>query len=42
MAQPGLPVMEGKCLLFKEFANIDAFPICIDTRDTEEFILGSK
>ena len=37
-AAAGLPVMEGKCLLFKEFANIDAFPVCIDTRDTEEFI----
>ena len=34
----GLPVMEGKCALFKRFANIDAFPICLDTQDTEEII----
>jgi len=33
-----LPVMEGKCLLFKKFANIDAYPICLDTQDNEEFI----
>ena len=33
-----LPVMEGKCLLFKEFANIDAYPICIDSQNTEEII----
>ena len=33
-----LPVMEGKCILFKEFAGVDAFPILIDTQDTEEFI----
>ncbi len=32
-ADAGLPVMEGKCVLFKEFANIDAFPILISTRD---------
>ena len=37
-AAAGMPVMEGKCALFKEFADIDAFPICIDTEDTEEFI----
>ncbi|MBS9776346.1 MAG: NAD-dependent malic enzyme [Fusobacterium sp.] len=34
----GMPVMEGKCALFKAFANIDAVPICIDTKDTEEII----
>ena len=34
----GLPVMEGKCILFKEFAGVDAFPIMIDTQDTEEII----
>ena len=28
-----LPVMEGKSILFKEFANVDAFPICLDTKD---------
>lgn len=33
-----IPVMEGKALLFKEFANIDAWPICLDTQDTEEII----
>jgi len=33
-----MPVMEGKALLFKNFAGVDAFPICIDTRDTEEII----
>ncbi len=33
-----MPVMEGKCMLFKEFANVDAFPICLDTTDTEEII----
>jgi malate dehydrogenase (oxaloacetate-decarboxylating) len=30
--------MEGKCALFKEFAGVDAFPICVDTKDTDEFI----
>lgn len=34
----GLPVMEGKAILFKKFANIDAFPICLGTKDTEEII----
>ena len=34
----GLPVMEGKCILHKKFANIDAFPICLDTQDTEKII----
>ena len=33
-----LPVMEGKAALFKRFAGIDAFPICLDTKDTEEII----
>jgi len=33
-----MPVMEGKAMLFKEFANIDAWPICLDTTDTEEII----
>ncbi len=33
-----MPVMEGKAMLFKEFANIDAWPICLDTKDTEEII----
>ncbi len=33
-----MPVMEGKAMLFKEFADIDAWPICLDTKDTEEII----
>jgi malate dehydrogenase (oxaloacetate-decarboxylating) len=37
-----LPVMEGKALLFKAFAGIDAFPICLDTQDTEEIIKTVK
>ena len=36
--EAAMPVMEGKALLFKEFADIDAFPICLDTQDTEEII----
>ncbi|ENK1244133.1 NAD-dependent malic enzyme [Clostridium sporogenes] len=38
----GLPVMEGKALLFKEFANIDSFPICIDSKDPDEIIKTVK
>lgn len=34
----GMPVMEGKSVLFKEFGNVDAFPICLNTQDTEEII----
>ncbi len=37
-----LPVMEGKAILFKEFAGIDAYPICLDTQDTEEIIRTIK
>ncbi|QYX32712.1 malic enzyme-like NAD(P)-binding protein [Sphaerospermopsis torques-reginae] len=37
-----LPVMEGKAMLFKEFAGIDAFPICLDTQDTEEIVKAVK
>ena len=33
-----MPVMEGKCLLFKQFGGVDAFPICLDTQDPEEII----
>lgn len=36
--EAALPVMEGKALLFKEFANIDAFPICLATQDTDEIV----
>ena len=38
----GLPVMEGKAILFKEFANVDAFPICVDTKDVDEIVERSK
>ena len=37
-AKAAIPVMEGKCSLFKSFANIDAVPICIETQDPEEII----
>jgi malate dehydrogenase (oxaloacetate-decarboxylating) len=37
-AEASMPVMEGKAVLFKNFADIDAFPICLDTQDTEEII----
>ncbi|MBF0559600.1 MAG: NADP-dependent malic enzyme, partial [Nitrospirae bacterium] len=37
-----LPVMEGKAMIFKEFAGIDAFPLCLDTTDTEEIIKTVK
>lgn len=37
-AEAALPVMEGKCLLFKKFAGIDAFPICLDTQNDDEII----
>ncbi|RXI48566.1 NAD-dependent malic enzyme [Clostridium tetani] len=40
--EAALPVMEGKALLFKEFANVDAFPICLDTEDPEEIIRTVK
>ena len=40
--EAGMPVMEGKALLFKKFAGIDAIPICIDTKDTEEIIKFCK
>ena len=41
-AEASLPVMEGKALLFKEFAGIDAFPIALSTQDTEEIIKAVK
>ena len=40
--EAAMPVMEGKALLFKEFADVDAFPICLDTKDTEEIIRTVK
>ena len=36
--EAGMPVMEGKCVLFKEFGDVDAFPICIKTHDVDEFV----
>jgi len=36
--EAAMPVMEGKCVLFKEFADVNAFPICLDTKDPEEII----
>lgn len=36
--EAGMPVMEGKCCLFKEFADVDAFPLCVRTKDTDEFV----
>ena len=36
--EAGMPVMEGKCVLFKEFADVDAFPLCIKTQDVEELV----
>lgn len=36
--EAGMPVMEGKCLLFKEFAGVDAFPICVRSKDVEEIV----
>ena len=37
-----MPVMEGKCVLFKEFGDVNAVPICLDTQDTEEIITAVK
>ena len=34
----GMPVMEGKCALFKEFGDVDACPLCVDTHDVDEFV----
>ena len=36
--EAGMPVMEGKCALFKEFAGVDAFPLCIKSKDTDEIV----
>lgn len=40
--EAGMPVMEGKCVLFKNFAGIDAFPICLDTNDVDEIVRTVK
>ncbi|MEZ4490524.1 MAG: NAD-dependent malic enzyme [Cyanobacteriota/Melainabacteria group bacterium] len=37
-ARAAMPVMEGKAMLFKQFAGVDAFPICLDTQDTDEIV----
>lgn len=37
-AEAGMPVMEGKCVLFKSFAGIDAFPLCIKSKDVDEIV----
>ncbi len=37
-AAAAMPVMEGKCALFKKFGDVDAFPICIDSHDTDEIV----
>lgn len=36
--EAGMPVMEGKCALFKEFANVDAFPLCVRSKDVDEIV----
>ena len=41
-AAAGLPVMEGKCALFKKFADVDAFPICLDTQNVDEIVQAVK
>ena len=41
-ASASIPVMEGKSILFKEFANVDAFPICIDTMDMDDIVKTVK
>ena len=40
--QAAMPVMEGKCMLFKEFAGVDAFPICLDTHDPQQIVQAVK
>ncbi|CEN26010.1 malic enzyme [[Clostridium] sordellii] len=41
-ASASIPVMEGKAILFKEFANVDAFPICLNTKDVDEIVRTVK
>ena len=36
--EAGMPVMEGKCILFKEFGDVDAFPLCVRTKNVDEFV----
>ena len=39
--EAGMPVMEGKCVLFKRFADVDAFPLCVKTKDVDEFVIAA-
>lgn len=41
-SRAGMPVMEGKAVLFKEFGNVDAFPICLESQETEDIIFAIK
>ena len=36
--EAGMPVMEGKCVLFKAFGDVDAFPLCIKSKDVDEIV----
>ena len=36
--EAGMPVMEGKCVLFKSFGGVDAFPLCVKTKEVDEFV----
>jgi malate dehydrogenase (oxaloacetate-decarboxylating) len=40
--EAGMPVMEGKCVLFKQFGDVDAFPLCIKSKDTDEIVKTIK
>jgi len=40
--EAGMPVMEGKCVLFKTFANVDAFPLCVKSKDVDEIVKTIK
>ena len=40
--EAAMPVMEGKCVLFKEFGNVNAFPICLSTQDPDEIVVAVK
>lgn len=40
--EAGMPVMEGKCILFKEFADVDALPICVDSKDPDDIVKTVK
>ena len=40
--EAGMPVMEGKCVLFKEFGGVDAIPLCVRSKDVDEIVKDSK